>query len=460
MQRLFELSNLTVAPFWLMMILAPRWRFTERVQRSLVGLLAPAAIYVLLVLPRLAEILPVVARPDLTTVSALLATPAGATIAWAHFLAFDLFVGRFIYLDARERGLSAWVVSPLLVSTLLLGPLGLLAYLMVRWLTARTRKLDARLAQGSTAFAAGSAPLVMLAIGSLGLLAASLILQLVDGRQVLGASTWLKPAKFAISVAITSATLAVLLRWLQPLTRGVRRAVGATTGLLVLELVIITAQAARGVPSHFNATSPLDTALFGVMGAAITVVWLALAYITWRAFRQPIADRAMAWGIRLGLVAMLVGSGLGFLMPRPTAAQLHSLQAGRPTAMIGAHAVGVEDGGPGVPITRWSTEGGDLRVAHFIGMHGLQLLPLVAWSLSRRRRSPHAARLTVVAGSGYLAFTLALLIQALRGQPLIAPDVWTVASLLAVAAATLAAAWLTTRRANAPSMIDPVLLRG
>jgi hypothetical protein len=436
MQRVFELSSLLVAPFWLLMILAPRWRVTERIQRSLVGVLAPTALYAVLVLPRLPELLPVVARPELGAVAALLGTPAGTTIAWAHFLAFDLFVGRFIYLDARARGLSAWLVSPLLVLTLLLGPLGLLTYLVVRWLSDRSRKLDDRLAQTDAApFAAGSAPLVLLAIGSLGLLAASLALQLVDGRQVLGASTWLKPAKFAISVAITSATLAVLLRWLQPLTRGVRRAVGLIGGLLALELVIITVQAARGVPSHFNATTRMDSALFAVMGSAITVVWVALAYLTWRAFRQPIADRAVAWGIRLGLITMLVGSGLGGIMPRPTAAQLQSLHAGRPTPMLGAHAVGVADGGPGLPITRWSTDGGDLRVPHFVGMHGLQLLPLLGWFLSRRR-SPQAARLTVVAGVGYLGLTFALLIQALRGQPLIAPDLWTGLSLLAVAAGT------------------------
>jgi hypothetical protein len=433
MERFFELGNLLVTPFWLTMILAPRWRVTERLQRWPIGALAPALVYALLVLPRLGEILPVVARPDLGAVAALLATPAGATVAWAHFLAFDLLVGRWIYLDARQRGLSAWISGPLLALTLLLGPLGLLAYLTVRAALPRVRAVAARVADGST-------PLVAVAFASLGLLVVGLALMPLDPRQVLGASTWLKPVKFALSVAITGATLAVLLRWLQPVTRGVRRAVALIGWLLALELVIITVQAGRGVPSHFNSATALDGALFTVMGVAITVVWGAIAYLAWRSFRRRFDDRALGWGIRLGLVAMVLGSGLGFIMPRPTAAQLESLKAGRPTPQLGAHAVGVPDGGPGLPVTGWSTEGGDLRVPHFVGMHGLQLLPLAGWFLGRRRDRARAARLTVGAGVGYLGLTAVLLLQALRGQPLIAPDLWTLVTVAGVVAVGLGVA--------------------
>jgi hypothetical protein len=445
MESVFALSNLLVVPFWLTMILAPRWRLTERLQRWPLGVVAPAFIYALLVLPRLPEILPVVARPDLASVAALLATPAGATIAWAHFLAFDLLAGRWIFLDARERGYSAWLISPLLALTLLLGPLGLLGYLLVRAdLAKKIRALAGRVAEGS-------GPLVAVTVGSLGLLAASLILQLADPRQVLGVSAWIKPAKFALSFAITAGTFGVLLRWLQPLGRGGRRAVALIAGLMVLELVIITLQAARAVPSHFNAATPLDSILFGVMGAAILVVWGAMVYLTWRAFRQRFASGGLGWGIRLGLLAMVIGSGLGFIMPRPTAAQLESLAAGRPTPTIGAHAVGVEDGGPGLPVTGWSTEGGDLRIPHFVGMHGLQLLPLLGWLIGRRRHPVRSARLAVVAGLGYLGLTGVLLLQALRGQPLIAPDGWTWLSLAAVGVASLLGGVVVSVRSRAGS---------
>ncbi len=69
----------------------------------------------------------------------LLSTPAGTTIAWVRFLAFDLFAGRWVYLDSRERGLSPWLVSPLLLVVLLLAPAGLLLYLFVRTLSSRSQ---------------------------------------------------------------------------------------------------------------------------------------------------------------------------------------------------------------------------------------------------------------------------------------------------------------------------------
>jgi hypothetical protein len=114
------------------MILLPRWRWTTRVIRSPLVSGAPAALYAALVLPRLAAIWPAVSRPTLNGIAALLGSPAGATIAWVHFLAFDLFVGRWIYLDSQERRVSAWLLAPVLFLTLMLGPAGLLFYLVIR----------------------------------------------------------------------------------------------------------------------------------------------------------------------------------------------------------------------------------------------------------------------------------------------------------------------------------------
>jgi hypothetical protein len=134
----------------------------------------------------------------------------------------------------------------------------------------------------------------------------------------------------------------------------------------------------------------------------------------------------------------LLGGGLGFLMPRPTPAQLESLRAGRATPVVGAHAVGVPDGGPGLPVSRWSTEGGDLRVPHFFGLHALQGLPLLALLLERRRRP--SARPIVAAGIAWGGLTLTTLVQALRGQPLLSPDAITLAMLLAFGLVSLAVA--------------------
>jgi hypothetical protein len=118
------------------MILLPRWRWTARIMRSPYASTVPALLYAVLVAPRLGAIWPALSRPTLDGIAALLGSPAGATIAWAHFLAFDLFVGRWIYLDARERQISTWFMSPTLFFTLVLGPLGFLLYLAIR--SART----------------------------------------------------------------------------------------------------------------------------------------------------------------------------------------------------------------------------------------------------------------------------------------------------------------------------------
>ena len=91
--------------------------------------LAPALGYVALVLPSVDAILPLVMRPELPAIAALLSTPHGAAVAWMHFLAFDLMVGRQLFLDARARGVPAWITSPALFFTLMLGPLGMLLML-------------------------------------------------------------------------------------------------------------------------------------------------------------------------------------------------------------------------------------------------------------------------------------------------------------------------------------------
>ena len=135
---LFQLSNLLVMPFWLLFIFLPHWRWTQRIARS-PWVVAPAAIlYTVLVLPALATLLPLLASPDLASIAALLGTPAGATVAWVHFLAFDLFVGRWIYLDSRAGKFSFWWVSPILFFVLLFGPFGLLTYLVARTLVSRS----------------------------------------------------------------------------------------------------------------------------------------------------------------------------------------------------------------------------------------------------------------------------------------------------------------------------------
>lgn len=144
METIFSLANLYAVPFWLLMILLPHWSWTKRIMNSLWLVVPLAATYALLVLPGLPLLLGSLANPNLPGIATLLGSPAGATIGWIHFLAFDLFVGRWVYLDSREKNISAWLVSPILFFVFMLGPLGLLLYLLARlgwqsWKNSRTK---------------------------------------------------------------------------------------------------------------------------------------------------------------------------------------------------------------------------------------------------------------------------------------------------------------------------------
>ncbi|HEY6362754.1 MAG TPA: hypothetical protein VIX63_16720 [Vicinamibacterales bacterium] len=291
------------------------------------------------------------------------------------------------------------------------------------------------------------APLTAVGLLMLGLLGVALVGIWADPRTITGVPAWLKPAKFAASIAIYTLTLAWVFTYLPAWTRT-RRIVSRTTAVvLVLEWAIIAAQAWRGTTSHFNYGTALDATLFTIMGAAIvlqTCVAIAVAIASWR---QVFDDPAIGWALRLGMTITLIGAFSGGLMIRPTTTQLEEARAGQRMAIIGAHTVGAPDGGPGVPGTGWSVEHGDLRVAHFLGLHALQSLALLALLLRRWRRADRVSgRLMVVGGSSYALLFALFLWQALRGQSVLHPDVTTAGALLLWATATAGAAWIAAAR--------------
>ena len=291
-------------------------------------------------------------------------------------------------------------------------------------------------------------PLVVFSVlmGVAGLVSAAGLL--FDDRVLTGEPIWLKPFKFSLSLLIYAATWA----WLMSLQRRPSRlmwwAGTGTAALLGVEMVIILGQVARGRASHFNAETGFDTALFTVMGVAITVVWVLGMVQGIVLLRERIPDRPLAWAIRIGVVLGSVGIGLAFLMTGPTPDQLAALDHGLSPDRIGAHSVGVPDGGPGMPITGWSTTGGDLRIPHFVGIHALQALPLLAFLLGRHPRFADPTvrtRLVIVGGGAYAALTALVTWQALRGQPLLSPDVWTAAAGGAIVLATAVGVRVATR---------------
>jgi len=249
---------------------------------------------------------------------------------------------------------------------------------------------------------------------------------IIDHREIAGAPAWLKPTKFAISLSVYCFTFVWLLSFLQRWKRTVR-VISVITGLcLAIEMVLLVVQVVRGTTSHFNHTTPVDSAVFSAMGMIVMIVWSAGFLTAVLLLITRMANPVLAWSLRLGLLISLVGMLVGFLMTMPTPQQQAAMSAGQHVSIIGAPSVGVPDGGPGLPVVGWSTIGGDLRIPHFVGLHALQMLPLIGWLLSvphfRRLRTRHRVALVWTMSLSYLGLVGVLVWQALRGQSLIAPD--------------------------------------
>jgi hypothetical protein len=291
-------------------------------------------------------------------------------------------------------------------------------------------------------------PLMALTWASVALVVIAGIGLFADPRILTGVPIWLKPFKFACSFVLYAWTLAWLLSVLPRRSRPAEWAGVVIVGVAVIELAIIVTQVIRGTTSHYNATTPLNATLWSAMGTSIMVLFLAHLVIAVAALRQRIPDRAAAYAIRLGLLISLAGMLTGFTMT--------SRQTGI-EGIAGAHSVGLPDGGPGMPLTGWSTVGGDLRIGHFVGLHALQVLPFLAYALTRwagdRFDQVTRARLVLVAGLAYGVLVPLLTWQALRAQPLLQPDGATLAAFAALAAATVTGIGLVLSRARAPEMV-------
>ncbi len=226
---------------------------------------------------------------------------------------------------------------------------------------------------------------------------ACIIMMQLDDTQIMGINAWIKPFKFYVSVTIFCWTMGWFLHLLQ-MPRRTNYYSWMAVIVLAFEHFVITWQASNGRLSHFNITTPLYGILFSVMGIAITVLAVWTAVMAWYFFRKKEYTVPMryVWGIRLGLILFVIFSFEGGLM----AGQL-------------AHTVGAPDGSEGLPLVNWSRTHGDLRIAHFFGMHALQLLPLAAFYVFSTSRQ------VIIAAVIYFIVVSALFIQALVAMPLI-----------------------------------------
>jgi hypothetical protein len=182
---------------------------------------------------------------------------------------------------------------------------------------------------------------------------------------VAGTNAWYKPIKFALSIGIYAFTMGWLMYYL-PKDRSIEICSWLIVIMLGFEIIYIALQAGRGQLSHFNLSSPLYRSLYSLMAIAATVVSFITLYIAVRFFQSDFADLPAyyVWAIRLGLILFFIFSMQGFVM----GANL-------------SHTIGGLDGGKGLPFLNWSRTLGDPRVAHFIGMHAIQVLPILAYYL-------------------------------------------------------------------------------
>jgi hypothetical protein len=455
------------SPFWTLMIVAPGWRWTRRIMSSPWSVTPPLIFWFIFALPRFGELLPHVAKPTLAGWQALVAEPAALTFVWAQIIAWDLFIGRWIYLDSRERGIHPLAASPLIALATLLSPIAVPLYLLLRNRPGlRFTLFQPEAAPRSTVPAAldgaglarrallGWHRPLMVATGFCWALAVVAFVGLaVDDRVLVGAPIWAKAAKFGLSFGLYTLTLA----WMLSLPRRHIR-LGQKLGTIaavttVIEVGIVTLQIIRGTRSHFNIATAFDATMWVIMAGTVLVLWVANLISAIFIGREKCAEEPELWACRLGTIISLAGMAVAFLMTTSTAEQ----RAQHPRLINGAHSVGVPDGGPGMPVTGWSLTGGDLRVPHFVGIHALQAVPLFAVVLGLLAAGMPILRDKVVrlrlvwTFAGFHAGLLVLTTwQALRRQSVAAPDALTLWTFGVLAVATLAAvAWALRSRGKA-----------
>ncbi len=134
-EQIFSIANVIAMLSWVMLAVAPRWKWTNKLIISgAVPLLLSVAYLVLIVLFfGSAE----GSFSSLAGVMKLFTNEWAVLAGWIHYLVFDLFVGSWEVKDAQAKGISHWLVIPCLFLTFMLGPIGFLLYSILRFFLAR-----------------------------------------------------------------------------------------------------------------------------------------------------------------------------------------------------------------------------------------------------------------------------------------------------------------------------------
>ncbi|MEL7117675.1 MAG: hypothetical protein AAGP08_19165, partial [Pseudomonadota bacterium] len=252
-----------------------------------------------------------------------------------------------------------------------------------------------RLFRDEPVFAGATLLFLLMIVPTLGAMA-------LDTRLHETENIWVKPLKFQVALAIYLGTLTFYARWLPWPMRDApwyRVYTWVVIAACMAEIVWIGGAASLGTISHFNVATPALEALYGVMGLLATVLTTASLVYGIAIWRNEAL--AMPEGVRIGL-------GVGLVITFP----LTLLTAGYMSMGL-SHFVGVPITNSVLPLMGWSTEVGDLRVAHFFATHAMHAVPLAAWLLGA------SARVVYVFGALYAGFVLATFAQAIAGLPLI-----------------------------------------
>ena len=249
-----------------------------------------------------------------------------------------------------------------------------------------------------------------------------------------GPVTWRKPILFGISGGLTAISLGWIWSML-PSRRGDAPLAAATAWALFVEVLLIGVQQWRGVGSHFNRDTPLDSFLFDAMGVLIVAVTLVIADLTLRlGLRRPAAAADMLLAARVGMLLLLVSCLLGIWVGMHGETRID--QGLDPTRL----------GAAGVP-----------KFPHGVVIHAVQWLPVLAWAL-RRAGITTASRvwLVAMASAGSTLFLIYALVQTALGRsrfdtvPATAAILVAAVLCLAAPVAATAWAWLGRRRSARP----------
>jgi hypothetical protein len=222
-------------------------------------------------------------------------------------------------------------------------------------------------------------------------------------RLVLGINAMYKPMKFALSIWIYSWTMAILLQYFTNL-RAVKIYTMVAVVAMCFEQWAITSQAFRGQLSHFNRSDLYGIVLFTLMGIFILALTLWTAYMTYMFYKQEsyTLNPAMVIAIKYGLVMFVVFSLFGGYI-----------------SSLSGHTVGAEDGSVGLPFLNWSRLFGDLRVAHFFGIHSLQIIPVFALGATKYLDISKAILAVKIFAGLLYVLVIGTLVQALLGRPFV-----------------------------------------